>query len=143
MRVGVVTPCCRGPLWVRSLPSGSRSTSRLWNLAPAMLAMHTARSMLEEAIVLAEFQRVIADHGATIAALSCHGNALRPDRARAEQDREVSRETIVLAERPGIPVFYCSLTRMWYQWVTDRFPLNSYLSRGRLGASRAPVHARG
>ncbi len=65
---------------------------------------HCKLSMLEDAAALAEFQKVLADHGATISALSCHGNALHPDKARAKQDREVSRKTILLAEKLGIPV---------------------------------------
>ena len=65
---------------------------------------HCKLAMLEDSDALAEFQKVLADHGATISALSCHGNALHPDKARAQQDREVSRKTILLAERLGIPV---------------------------------------
>ena len=65
---------------------------------------HCKLSMLENGSALAEFQKLLADHGATISALSCHGNALHPDKARARQDREVSRKTILLAERLGIPV---------------------------------------
>jgi len=44
---------------------------------------HCKLAMLEDAAALAEFQRVIADHGATIAALSCHGDGLHSDKARA------------------------------------------------------------
>ena len=65
---------------------------------------HCKLSMLENGFALAEFQKVLADHGTTISALSCHGNALHPDKTRAQQDREVSRKTILLAERLGIPV---------------------------------------
>src|SRR5580700_4267838 len=65
---------------------------------------HCKLSMLEDATVLAEFKKILADHGATISALSCHGNALHPDKARAQHDRDVSRKTILLAERLGIPV---------------------------------------
>ena len=65
---------------------------------------HCKLSMLENRSAMAELQRVLADHGATVSALSCHGNALHPDRARAQQDREVSRKTILLAEMLGIPV---------------------------------------
>ena len=65
---------------------------------------HCKLSMLEDATALAEFQKVLADHGATISALSCHGNALHPDKARAQHDREVSRKTILLAEKLGISV---------------------------------------
>jgi len=35
--------------------------------------------------------------------VSCHGNALHPDKARAQRDAEVSRKTILLAEKLGIP----------------------------------------
>ena len=90
---------------------------------------HCKLSMLEDAAALAEFRRVIADHGATIAALSCHGDALHPDRARAQQDREVSRKTIVLAEKLGIPVIVdfsaCpgdSLQASAPNWVTCPWP---------------------
>jgi len=44
---------------------------------------HRRLSMLEDAAALAEFHRVIADQGAKIAALSCHGDGLHSDKARA------------------------------------------------------------
>src|ERR1019366_7681820 len=62
---------------------------------------HCKLSMLEDGSALAEFQKILADHGATISALSCHGNALHPDNARAKHDREISRKTILLAEKLG------------------------------------------
>ena len=65
---------------------------------------HCKLSMLEDGSALAEFQKILADHGATISALSCHGNALHPDKARAQRDAEVSRKTILLAEKLGISV---------------------------------------
>jgi sugar phosphate isomerase/epimerase len=65
---------------------------------------HCKLAMLDDSRALAEFQQVLADHGAQISALSCHGNALHPDPGRAEQDRAVSRKTILLAEKLGIPV---------------------------------------
>src|SRR6266567_1716353 len=65
---------------------------------------HCKLSMLDDPAALAEFKRILADHGVTISALSCHGNALHPDKARAQHDREVSRKTILLAEKLGIPV---------------------------------------
>src|ERR1700692_1034114 len=65
---------------------------------------HCKLSMLEDSSALAEFQKILADHGATISALSCHGNALHPDNARAQRDRDVSRKTILLAEKLGISV---------------------------------------
>jgi sugar phosphate isomerase/epimerase len=65
---------------------------------------HCKLSMFEDSSALAEFQKVLADHGANISALSCHGNALHPDKARAQLARETSRKTILLAEKLGIPV---------------------------------------
>ena len=65
---------------------------------------HCKLSMLEDASALAEFEKVLKDHGAAISALSSHGNALHPDHARAQRDREVSRKTILLAEKLCIPL---------------------------------------
>src|SRR6202035_6202067 len=62
---------------------------------------HCKLSMFEDASALAEFKKILADHGASISALGCHGNALHPDKARAEREREVSRKTILLAEKLG------------------------------------------
>jgi len=65
---------------------------------------HCKLSMLENASALVEFQKVLRDCGASISALSCHGNSLHPEKARAQRDREVSRKTIRLAEKLGVPV---------------------------------------
>lgn len=65
---------------------------------------HCKLSMLEDANGLEEFRNTLADHGFSISALSCHGNALHPDSTRAAHDRDVSRQTILLAEKLGIPV---------------------------------------
>ena len=54
---------------------------------------HCKLSMLENSASLAEFRSVVADHGATISALSCHGNPLHPDKDRARAARETSRKT--------------------------------------------------
>jgi len=63
---------------------------------------HCKLSMLNAPSALAEFRQVLADHGASISALSCHGNALHPDPARAKRDAEISRKTILLAEKLGV-----------------------------------------
>lgn len=63
---------------------------------------HCKLSMLDNSVTLAEFKQSLADHGASISALSCHGNPLHPDAARAGHDAEVSRKTILLAEKLGI-----------------------------------------
>jgi sugar phosphate isomerase/epimerase len=65
---------------------------------------HCKLSMLDDSAALSEFRNVLADHGASISALSCHGNPLHPDSARARHDTETSRKTILLAEKLGIPV---------------------------------------
>ncbi|HUZ95813.1 MAG TPA: sugar phosphate isomerase/epimerase [Edaphobacter sp.] len=63
---------------------------------------HCKLSMLEDASALKEFQRKLEDHGVSISALSCHGNALHPDKVLAKQFQEVSRKTILLAEKLGV-----------------------------------------
>ncbi len=63
---------------------------------------HCKLSMLDNPSDLATFKSKIADAGMTISALSCHGNALHPDRAQAGNYREVSRKTILLAEKLGV-----------------------------------------
>lgn len=63
---------------------------------------HCKLSMIEDAAALLEFQKVLADHGVSISALSCHGNALHPIQIRASHDREVSLRTIALAEKLGV-----------------------------------------
>src|SRR5271166_4870011 len=65
---------------------------------------HCKLSMLDNAAALADFKKILADHGFSISALSCHGNGLHPDKAIAQQHREVSRKTILLAEKLGVPV---------------------------------------
>jgi sugar phosphate isomerase/epimerase len=65
---------------------------------------HCKLSMLEDAAAMREFKTTLDGEGFTISALSCHGNPLHPDAKRAQHDREVSRSTILLAERLGVPV---------------------------------------
>jgi sugar phosphate isomerase/epimerase len=65
---------------------------------------HCKLSMLDNASAFADFKNVLKDHGASISALSCHGNALHPDKTRARHDGEVSRKTILLAEKLAVPV---------------------------------------
>ncbi|HET9088072.1 MAG TPA: sugar phosphate isomerase/epimerase [Acidobacteriaceae bacterium] len=65
---------------------------------------HCKLSMLEDGSARDRFQRTVAEHGVTISALSCHGNPLHPDKAIAQQARETSRKTILLAEKLGVPV---------------------------------------
>jgi sugar phosphate isomerase/epimerase len=65
---------------------------------------HCKLSMLDVGSELDAFRKKLADYGFSISALSCHGNALHPDAERARHDAEVSRKTVELAERLGVPV---------------------------------------
>src|ERR1700693_6297167 len=65
---------------------------------------HCKLSMLENSATLTEFKSRLADHGATISALSCHGTPLHRNGDRARQARETSRKTILLAEKLGVPI---------------------------------------
>ena len=90
---------------------------------------HCKLSMLDDAAALDTFKQTLADHGASISALSCHGNALHPDKDHARQARAVSRQTILLAEKLGVPVVVdfsgCpgdSLDAKQPNWVTCPWP---------------------
>ncbi len=85
--------------------------------------------MLENPAALTEFQKILADHGAKISALSCHGNPLHPDKEFAQQNKDVSRKTILLAEKLGVSVVVdfsgCpgdSPTAIAPNWVTCPWP---------------------
>ena len=106
MRVGVFTPL----LSQLPLPAVLKKLAAL-HIDTVELATgnyvgdaHCKLTMLENASALSEFQQVLRDHGVSISALSSHGNPLHPDPAQAQQHREVSRKTILLAEKLGVPV---------------------------------------
>lgn len=63
---------------------------------------HCSVTLLDEAHSLNVFRQMVADHRATISALSCHGNPLHPDADRAKRDRDISQRTILLAEKLGV-----------------------------------------
>jgi sugar phosphate isomerase/epimerase len=65
---------------------------------------HCKLSMLDDASALATFKQTLADNGVSISALSCHGNPLHPNKDFAQQQRETSRRTILLAEKLSVPV---------------------------------------
>ncbi len=65
---------------------------------------HVKLSLLENARELKEFKKKMEGEGFTISALSCHGNALHPDAAIGKAHAEVSKRTIRLAEKLGVPV---------------------------------------
>ena len=106
MRVGVFTPLLSQlplPVVLKKLAALQINTVELAT-GNYVGDAHCKLSMLENPSALIEFQKVLADQGAKISALSCHGNPLHPDKARAKHDREVSRKTILLAEKLGVPM---------------------------------------
>jgi sugar phosphate isomerase/epimerase len=90
---------------------------------------HCKLAMLERPAELAEFKKTLDGEGFSISALSCHGNPLHPDPARAAHDSDVNRKTILLAEKLGVPVVVdfsgCpgdSATAKQPNWVTCPWP---------------------
>ncbi|MCC7173899.1 MAG: sugar phosphate isomerase/epimerase [Bryobacterales bacterium] len=65
---------------------------------------HCKLDMLGNRAALREFKQKLDDNGIAISALSCHGEPLHPDPAAARASQEVSRKTILLAEKLGVPV---------------------------------------
>ncbi len=65
---------------------------------------HCKLSLLESKTALQDFKRKLDDNGFSISALSCHGNPLHPDAAIAKAYQEVSRKTVLLAEKLEVPV---------------------------------------
>jgi sugar phosphate isomerase/epimerase len=65
---------------------------------------HCKLSMLENKTALNDFKQKLADNGFTISALSCHGNPLHPNAKIAKAYQDVSRKTVLLAEKLGVPV---------------------------------------
>ena len=132
MRVGVFTPL------LSQLSAGGRSeeaeratTSIPWNSAPETIpATPTASSPCWTTRASSTISRASwTINGFTISALSCHGNPLHPDKDRAKHDQEVSRKTIRLAEKLGVPVVVdfsgCpgdSPNAKWPNWVTCPWP---------------------
>ncbi len=60
--------------------------------------------LLADAARAREYRQRVADAGLAISALSCHGNPLHPDAARAGADDATFRKTVRLAERLEVPV---------------------------------------
>ena len=90
---------------------------------------HCKLSMLDNSAELAEFKKKLDDRGFSISALSCHGNPLHPNAEQARHDSQVSRQTILLAEKLGVPVVVdfsgCpgdSPNAKWPNWVTCPWP---------------------
>jgi sugar phosphate isomerase/epimerase len=63
---------------------------------------HCKLSMLGDDAALKTFRQTLADGGVSISALSCHGNPLHPDPAKAKVAQDTNRDTILLAEKLGV-----------------------------------------
>src|SRR5580698_6150776 len=106
MRIGVFTPL------LSQLPLADvLSKLRAYNIDTVELGTgnypgdaHCKLSMLDDPAALTDFRKTLASHDFKISALSSHGNPLHPDRERAKHDQEISRKTILLAEKLGVPV---------------------------------------
>ena len=104
MRVGVFTPLLSQlPLAdvLKKLKANGISTVELatgnW---PGNA--HCKLSMLDDDRECDAFRKLLDDHGFSISALSCHGNPLHP--TRGGQDADISRRTVLLAKKLGVPV---------------------------------------
>lgn len=78
---------------------------------------------------LEEFKASIAASGITISALSCHGNPVHPDAAKAEEYHEDMVNTVRLAQKLGIDTITCFSgcpgdcdTSRFPNWVTCAWP---------------------
>ncbi len=90
---------------------------------------HCKLDMLSDKAALKDFKQKLADNGISISALSCHGEPLHPNPAIAKANQEVSRKTILLAEKLGVPVVVdfsgCpgeSEKSKYPNWVTCAWP---------------------
>jgi sugar phosphate isomerase/epimerase len=90
---------------------------------------HCKLEMLQDRAALKKFKQKLDDNGFTISALSCHGDPLHPNAAIAKANQEVSRKTILLAEKLGVPVVVdfsgCpgdSDRAKYPNWVTAAWP---------------------
>ena len=106
MRIGVFTP-------LLSQLSIDDVMKKLKSLGVSMFELgtgnfpgdpHCKLSLLESKTALKEFKQKLDDNGFTISALSSHGNPLHPNPAVAKAYQEVSRKTVLLAEKLEVPV---------------------------------------
>lgn len=106
MRIGVFTPLLSQlplPAVLKKLAALQINTVELAT-GNYVGDAHCKVAMLDNAAALGDFKKILADHGFSISALSCHGNALHPDKDRARHDCDASRKTILLAEKLAVPV---------------------------------------
>ena len=85
--------------------------------------------LLNDEAKLAEFKGLFAKYGLEICALSCHGNAVHPDKAIAEAFDSDFRKCILLAEKLGVDTVITfsgcpgdSADAKYPNWVTCPWP---------------------
>jgi sugar phosphate isomerase/epimerase len=64
---------------------------------------HCTLDLLTNTAARREFQQKLADNGIRISALACHGNPIHPDKDISRSNDEVSRKTVQLAAKLGVP----------------------------------------
>lgn len=81
-----------------------------------------------------EIKKILADNNMSIAAISCHGNPVHPDKATAEKYHNDFNNAVLLAEKLGVDTIVgfsgCpgdSEGSRWPNWVTCSWP-EDYLS---------------
>lgn len=85
--------------------------------------------LLANPAALEEFCQTLRDSGLTISALSCHGNPVHPDAAKAQEYHEDMVNTVRLAQKLGIETITCFSgcpgdceTSRYPNWVTCAWP---------------------
>jgi len=61
------------------------------------------KELLNDEEKLNAFKQTVEDRGLFISAFGCHGNPLHPDSSIADKHREDFRNTVLLAEKVGVP----------------------------------------
>ena len=86
-------------------------------------------TLLADEGALKELQKLLKDSGISISALSCHGNPVHPDAAKAKSYHDDMCATVLLAEKLGIDTITCfsgcpgdSAGSLFPNWVTCAWP---------------------
>lgn len=90
--------------------------------------------LLADDAKIEEIKKILADNNMSIAAISCHGNPVHPDKATAEMYHNDFNNAVLLAEKLGVDTIVgfsgCpgdSEGSKWPNWVTCSWP-EDYLS---------------
>ena len=86
-------------------------------------------TLLADEGALKELQKLLKESGISISALSCHGNPVHPDAAKAKSYHDDMCATVLLAEKLGIDTITCfsgcpgdSAGSLFPNWVTCAWP---------------------